>query len=468
MIAALATPWGESALAVVRTSGVGSIEKLDTVFHGIGNKPEVSIDTEQQGPKNNKSGKLSVLPGFRMVRGIIVDPQSRETVDDVIAAVYRKPRSYTGEDSVELFVHGSLPGIQKIMEVLYSLGFRDAEPGEFTLRAFINGKLDLTRAEAVNEIVTAKTKQAQTLAFHRLSGSVERAVQEVKNELTALVSVVELQLDYSEDEGEAEDRPVPPDALEELGAKCIALGKTFSTGRLYQQGVRVVLAGKTNAGKSSLFNLFLKEDRAIVSEVHGTTRDYLESWITLRGIPLLLYDTAGLRSAGDPVETEGIRRTEKVLAQADIVLYIVDAGAGIEKEDVRRLSRIEKECPCLRIWNKIDVAEEQAPEGYYPLSTVEMHGFHAIEETLITMVIDSTSAAASINGPVIDSLRQKECLNRAAEALHRAEDAVRDGMPLDMTAVELQDALQALGEITGEVTSADILDSIFSRFCVGK
>lgn len=451
-IAALATPWGESAVAVIRTSGGGAIQKVGSLL----------ADREN----------LEEVPAFRIVRTVIADPDDGTELDDLLLAVYRGPNSYTGEDSVELFVHGSLPGIQRILEALHRVGFRDANPGEFTLRAFVNGKLDLTRAEAVHEIVTAKTKQAQSLALHRLGGSIENAVNGIKTELTDLLGLVELQLDYSEDEGEAEDRPISWNVISGIRNQCVELAETFSTGRLYQQGVRVVLAGKTNAGKSSLFNLFLKEDRSIVSEIHGTTRDYIESWITLRGVPVKLYDTAGLRLPDNPVESEGIRRTEEVLGQADIVLYIVDATAGIDDEDRRRLAILSAERPCIRIWNKVDAVSAGGaaalPEGYYPLSTVEVKGFHEIEDAIVSAAAAAVSGSVTEGTPVIDSLRQKELLDRAVTALDRAEETVRGGLPIDMTAMELHDALRALGEITGEVTSADILNSIFSRFCVGK
>lgn len=455
-IAALATPWGESALAVIRTSGQGSIEQVDRIFKPAGNK---------DGLKD--SGRLTAGGGFRIRRGMLIRPETEEEIDDILAAVYRAPNSYTGEDGVELFVHGSLPGIQRIMEALHSVGFRDARPGEFTLRAFVSGKVDLTRAEAVNEIVTAKSKQAQSLALHRLTGSVQRVINEAKFALTELVALVELQLDYSEDEGEAEDRPVPAERIRAVREKCLELAGTFSTGRLYQQGVRVALAGRTNAGKSSLFNLLLREDRSIVSEIHGTTRDYIESWITLQGIPVLLYDTAGLRTADNSVESEGIRRTEDVIGQADIVLYLVDACEGASAEDTGRLEELESRLPVLRVWTKTDTAPAAPPEGYLGLSTVSMDGFHALENAVVDLATRQARGDAT-GGAVIDSLRQKELLERAAGALEKAEQAVRDGMPLDMTAMELQDALGALGEITGEVTSADILDTIFSRFCVGK
>jgi tRNA modification GTPase len=446
-IAALATPWGASAVAVIRTSGQGSIEEMSRIF--------------------SPGDRLSAAEGHTVVRGALLDGESGGVIDDVIAAVYRGPKSYTGEDSVELFVHGSLPGIERILAVLKRRGFRPAGPGEFTLRAFLNGKLDLTKAEAVNEIVTAKSGAAHSLALHRLGGSVERRIREIKEELLRIYAEVELQLDYSEDEGEAEYREVDLDALRSLGRQCRDLARTYETGRLYQQGIRVALGGRTNAGKSSLFNLFLKEDRSIVSEIHGTTRDYIEAWISIGGIPVLLYDTAGLRAHRDPVEWEGIRRTERILENADIVLYLVDSTGGVLSEDTERLAALKEQgIPCLRLWNKVDLTDEAPPEGFMPVSVQTHEGFSAIERAVVELVPDRTGYGSG--EPVIDSLRQRDLLLRAADGLDLAGRSVEEEAPLDMIAVDLKDALDALGEITGEVTSAEILKTIFSDFCVGK
>ncbi len=446
-IAALATPWGTSAIAVIRTSGQRSIEGVAELF--------------------SKGKRLSEAAGGTVVRGIIRDADSGKALDDAVAAVYRAPRSYTGEDGVELFVHGSLPGIEQIFQALKKQGFRMAGPGEFTLRAFLNGKLDLTKAEAVNEIVTAKSRAAHSLALHRLGGSVERRIREIKKELTRLFAEVELQLDYSEDEGEAECREVDLEAVSRLKEQCEELARTYETGKLYQHGIRVALGGRTNAGKSSLFNLFLKEDRSIVSEIHGTTRDYIEAWISIKGIPVLLYDTAGLRLHRDPVESEGIRRTERILQNADIVLYLVDSTEGVDREDIERLAALERGgSHCLRLWNKVDLTEEGPPEGFLPVSVPGLEGFTEIEEAIVSLAPERS--AYESGEPVIDSLRQRDLLVRAVSGLGLVRRSVEGGAPLDMIAVDMKDALDALGEITGEVTSAEILQTIFSNFCVGK
>ena len=443
-IAALATPWGTSAIAVIRTTGKDTIGHLDPLFRG--------------------RRALAETPSHSLSRGTLLSGQEGPPLDDVLAAVYRPPHSYTGEESVELFVHGSPPGIQGILEALGRAGFRQANRGEFTFRAFLNGKLDLTRAEAVHEVVTAKSGAAQSLALARLSGAVAERIDAAKGELLRLMGLIELQLDYSEDEGEAEDRPVPLEEIDRILKAIRSLSDTFTTGRIYREGIRIALAGRTNAGKSSLFNLFLREDRSIVSEIHGTTRDYIESWITLGGIPAILYDTAGMRAADHPVEAEGIRRTEQVLSGADVVLYLVDAAEGETGEDRRRLEILGARS--VRVWNKVDTVAAGPPEGYFPVSAVTGEGFKALEEEIRGRALGGTRI--DTGEPVIDSMRQKRLLDSAAEALDEARGGIQAGAPLDMIAPDVHEALQSLGEITGEVTREDILDEIFSNFCVGK
>jgi tRNA modification GTPase len=278
---------------------------------------------------------------------------------------------------------------------------------------------------------------------------------------------IELQLDYSEDEGEAGEREPPLEKMEQIRKRCADLAETYHTGRVFQQGVRVALAGRTNAGKSSLFNLFLKEDRAIVSEIHGTTRDYLEAWINIDGVPVLLYDTAGLRSVSDSIESEGIRRTEKLLASSDIVLYLVDSSEGIHEEDTSQIEAMRgKGIRCIPLWNKIDISPDETPEGFVALSLTTQEGFHEVEKAVKNAALKNSTVKTG--EPVIDSLRQKELLDRAVLDLEHVGESIRRKVPLDMVAVDLRDALDALGEITGEITTADILETIFSHFCVGK
>lgn len=437
-IVALATPWAASALAVVRVSGRDSIELASRCFPKAGKLP---------------SAKTHTIHFARMHH-----PESGELLDEVTVAVFRAPHGYTGEEAMEISCHGSLAGIRKVIEALKCAGFRDAAPGEFTFRAFMHGKIDLTRAEAVQEIVSAKSRKAHALALNRLSGKLYRYIDEMKQQLVKVMSHVEIQLDYAEDEVLL-DQEVPIDLLERIGRDMSVLAETYHAGKVYSEGLRIALAGATNAGKSSLFNLFLKEDRSIVSDIHGTTRDYIESWISLEGIPLRLYDTAGFRSSSDLIEEEGIRRSTQLLDQADLILYL--NGADDDPEPELSAERV------IRIWNKADIREGEAPEGYIPLSTLTGEGFSALEQAILKLIAQQ-GIASQEQEVMIDSLRQQQILLSAADALEAARCAAQEGLPLDIIAPELQLAAQLLGEITGEVTSADILDTIFSGFCVGK
>ena len=450
-IAALATGWEESAIAVIRTSGSASIKNASSVF-------------------SNKEGLLNA-EGGTIVYGYVVDPESGERADEVLAAVFRAPKSYTGENSVEFFTHGGIPAVSVVLSALKKAGFRDAAPGEFTMRAFVNGKLDLTKAEAVHEIVTAKTEKAHALALNRLSGALSKRIDGMKTAVMDMLSSVELLLDYPEDEldGQAGGYPLDVAAVGGLCSDVKRLADSFRAGRVFRDGVPAALAGRTNAGKSSLFNILLKEDRAIVSEVHGTTRDYIESWITVQGIPLRLFDTAGLRDSDNPVEAEGIKRSGEVIADAGIVMYLVDAGEGISDEDRSFLEAFKGEERLIRIWSKSDTVSDapgrEVPEGFIPVSSVSGDGLKELEQALYEAALGKKGLEDNI---VIDSLRQRDLLSRAREALERTRTAAEQQAPLDAAAMELRDALDALGEITGEVSSADILNNIFANFCVGK
>ncbi|MDC7228373.1 MAG: tRNA uridine-5-carboxymethylaminomethyl(34) synthesis GTPase MnmE [Spirochaetales bacterium] len=453
-IAALATGWEESAIAVIRTSGSDAIGLASNIF-------------------SNKGG-LQKAEGGTIVYGYVVDPETGERVDEVLAAVFRAPKSYTGEDSVEFYCHGGIPAVSVVLSALKKGGFRDAAPGEFTMRAFINGKLDLTRAEAVHEIVTARTARAHSLALNRLSGGLEKRIDGLKKRLLDMLSSVELLLDYPEDEldGQAGEYPLDAKAVSELCADIGRLAESFKAGKVFRDGVPVALAGRTNAGKSSLFNLLLREDRAIVSEVHGTTRDYIESWITVKGIPLRLFDTAGLRASDNPVEAEGIKRSGEVIAEAGIVLYLVDSTEGLNEEDEAFISGFEDAERLIKLWSKIDTVpaageenDADIPEGFIPVSSVSGKGLNDLEDALSEAALGRKGLEDDV---VIDSMRQRDLLSRAKEALVNTAAAAAEEAPLDAAAMELRDALDALGEITGEVSSADILNNIFSNFCVGK
>lgn len=441
-IAALATPWGESAVAVIRTSGAGAVERIAACF--------------------SRSSALRKAESHAMVHGMLVDPDLGQEIDEVLCAVFLDGRGYTGEESVEIYAHGSLPGIQLILELLRKAGFRDAQPGEFTLRAFLNGRMDLTQAEAVAEIVSAKSRTAHSMALHRLAGGIRERIDSAKEELTILLGAVEIQLDYPEDEVPAADL-VDPARIRALGEDLQGLTESYTVGRLYNEGARIALSGRTNAGKSSLFNLFVREDRSIVSEVHGTTRDFVHEKVTIQGIPVTLYDTAGLResASGDAVEEEGIRRSGLVTGEADLVLYLVDGTQGVARNELDALDREQT----ILVWSKADISTAAPPDGFIPVSSSSCEGFTELEGAIRERLLGRVSGD---DAAVIDSARQRDLLIRAREALAEVETGLKADMPLDALAVDLREALDALGEITGEVTTAEVLNDMFSRFCVGK
>jgi tRNA modification GTPase len=458
-IAAVATALGESALALIRTSGEGSLEMLAKIF----SRPE----------------KLSGARGNTVVHGWIVGAEG-ERIDDVLVAVYRAPATFTGEDGADISCHGGIASARKVMEALGHAGFREALRGEFSFRAFMNGKLDLTRAESIMEIVAAKTGAAQKNAVRRLSGALEREIREIAAGITTALAGAEIYLDYSEDDGvgggendameEAgllPDRQLAEKALERLKI----LSDSYRRERLYSQGALGVIAGRPNAGKSSLFNALLREDRSIVADAPGTTRDWIEAWVSIEGIPVRLADTAGLRSSEDPVEKLGVERSRELLAEADIILYVLDGAEGVAEADREFLAGHGDDgaaAPVLALWNKADLAPP--PPSLRPVSAKTGEGIAELAREIAAVLEQSLGGgdgrAESAAGAGTE--RQKTLIDRAIAALEEALALADKQEPLDLIAQELREAMNALGEITGEVSTAELLDAMFSRFCVGK
>ena len=442
-IVALATPPASSALAVIRISGAGSLRSLSALLRGA---PD-----------------LEAAAGHTIRYAVVLD--GTEPVDEVMVAIYQAPRSYTGEQGAEIFCHGGIPVVRHLLSLLTRSGFRQAGPGEFTQRAFLNGRMDLTRAEAVNEIVRARSDRARGLALERLHGAIESRIRSARDALADVRASLEVMIDYPEEELEGDT--LNESRLAEAEALLAGLAATYRTGRIYQEGVTVAVAGATNAGKSSLFNALLRQDRAIVSEIHGTTRDWLEGQVSVEGVPVRLFDTAGLRATVDPLETEGMRRTEEVIRGADLVLFLVDATVGVSETDRTHVERLRADGrPVLLLWNKTDLAVGAPPDGFLPVSAATGAGLRALEQAMATAILGG--AAGEPGQPLIDSERQRDLLQRALAAVARFRRARAAGTSADLLAADLTDALDALGEITGEVSSAEILERMFASFCVGK
>lgn len=460
-MAALATPPGTGALAVVRIAGPGSIARLSRAF----SRPDV----------------LSAALGHAAVYGKIIGLDGL-AVDEVVAVVFKAPASYTGQDGVDIMCHGGPATVEGVMAALDTCGFRRALPGEFTFRAFYNGKLDLARAEAVGELVSARTTAARADAFARLSGGLSRELSAIRAKLVRVAAAFALRLDYGEDES-PEDIIVELPALRQAREACLKLADSYAVGRVLRDGAVVAFAGRTNAGKSSLFNRLLKEERAIVSSTHGTTRDYLEADLDLGGLPVRLVDTAGVRESADPVEVEGVRRSLLVAGGADVVVYVVDAKLGLSSEDETFISANSS---AIQVWNKVDdPMAKPAPAGWLGVSAASGAGENELVASIRSALLGATlpgiaradgSPADQSKSPAavvpavarIGTARHRDALIRAANSLGDAVTAVESGEPVDMAAVDIASALESLGEITGETTSEDILESLFSNFCVGK
>ncbi len=454
-IAAIATALAPGAIGIVRASGKDCIEKICAVF--------------------SRPGALKEAAGNSLVYGWLRTPTDKEKIDEVMLGVYRAPKSYTGEDMVEIFCHGGVRVVNAVLELLLANGFRQAERGEFTFRAYINGKTDLTRAEAVREIIDSKTDSSRGHAVGRLSGSLYEEIGGIKKLVTDTLASIEVEIEYPEDEETISDTFNESDLVQAV-SRLQTLVSSWKSERLYQDGARVVLCGRTNAGKSSLFNALLKEDRAIVSDIAGTTRDYLECWASFDGIPVRLFDTAGLRSTSDVIEAEGVERTRDLSSDADIVLYVADCTSGLTQED-EAFIRAQHDVPVVLVWNKTDKTGAHplppAVDGVDPgnLIAVSAHtgeNIGTIVSTVATL-LSGTRTDNTENRTGLGSRRQRDVV---AEALERAQHALataRSGeYGLDAVVQDLEDCLDSLGAVTGQVTPDDVLDSVFSRFCVGK
>ena len=441
VIYALATAWAKSAIAVVRVSGEGCIKALSGAIEGKRDICNLGSNTAYYCH--------------------LMDRQSSLEIDDVVLTVFRDGHGYTGEEAVEISCHGGLQIVKDVLAAMENLGFRQALPGEFTMRAFLHGKMDLTRAEAVNELINSRGRTGQTMALNRLNGALFDRINKIKAIIIEIMGIVEVQLDYSEGEI-GEDLSFPMDKLDQAISELGRIKDSFRTGKLFGQGARVVLAGPSNAGKSSLFNLFLKEERSIVSSTLGTTRDYIEASCNIGGIPVRLYDTAGFRSLSESeIEEEGIRRSRSLMYAADVIIYMADCTDGSEPDD-----SVLSDPRCIAVLNKIDLGDVSRP-GFIRLSVSTGQGFDELCNAIVAKLTSDVSVPDD-SALVIESERQRKDLERAQTALEGARLAVEKDLPLDIVSMDIQEALEALGELTGEVTTDDILDQIFGSFCVGK
>jgi tRNA modification GTPase len=382
-----------------------------------------------------------------------------DDLDDVVAVYY--PKGYTGEPTVEISCHGSLYVQQAVLQALVDDGARMAGPGEFTMRAFSNGRLNLSQAEAVADLIDAVTPQQHRLAVSQLRGSYAAKLKELRQQLLDLTSLMELELDFSQEDVEFADRTELRRLLSTLHTQLATLIASFRMGNALKRGIPVAIVGKPNAGKSSLLNALLGDERAIVSDVPGTTRDTVEELLTIGNLTFRFIDTAGLRSSSDTVEAMGIERSRKAIADADIVLYVHDLTQPFSHDDLASLPVGDKHL--ILVGNKSDLAGTVLPEGFVAISAKGGKGLDGLREAMLAAVEPQAMQHVLLANP-----RHHEALMRVQQALMQVSQGLEAGIPADLLAVDLRDALYHLGSITGEVVSDDILDNIFSRFCIGK
>ncbi|NOY60897.1 MAG: tRNA uridine-5-carboxymethylaminomethyl(34) synthesis GTPase MnmE [Calditrichaeota bacterium] len=456
-IAAISTARGVGAIAIVRLSGKESVQIADKIFRG--------------------KRKLQNLEPARAAFGKIIQRKNDDTVDqveildEVIVTKFNAPHSFTGEDIVEINCHGGVYVAQEILNLLLANGARIAEPGEFTKRAFINGKIDLVQAESIADIINAQTRTSLELSVSQLSGELSEKLKSLRNALKKQCMLLEIELDFSEEDLEFAGRDTLLVDLEKLLTEVNSLLDSFQYGRIIREGAHTVLVGRPNVGKSSILNRLLEDDRAIVSDIPGTTRDSLEESLDINGVLFKITDTAGLRETKGQIEKEGVKRTRKLIEDADILVYIFDATlfhkdkSLAEFEELRRKHSDKK---ILTIMNKIDLVkdvEKFDSKGSLKISAKTGFGFNALQEQLVHLVIGGHN---NLENTMIAKVRHRDILRRARDYLENAKKSLSSNLSSEFVAFDLRAALDAIGELTGQVTSEEILDDIFANFCIGK
>ncbi len=456
-IAAIATPIGEGAISVIRVSGEFAINKVASRFRGKIN--------------------LSKAKGHTAHFGRIVNNQN-ETIDEVVCTVFREPKSFTGENTVEVSCHGGIHVTRRVLECILEIGVHPAKPGEFTQRAFLNGKLDLSQAEAIADLIQAQSDKARRTSIDQLEGSLSKQIHIVREQLVNSLGLLELELDFSEENIALIDKKKVKNFFEHAILEIDQLIKTYKYGKVWREGVRVALIGVPNAGKSSLLNALLKENRAIVNDIPGTTRDFIEEKMMIEGVMFRLIDTAGLRETEDPVEKEGVHRTWKVIKRSDIIVLVHDSTKTITNEEIVFLETINKENKnqngIIFANNKIDLQTERwlskgLPERVIMVETsaVNNAGIEKLKETLFQRIF-SQGQVENKESVIITNERHYSALLKAKQSLISALDSLRKGESEEFIAVDLRTAIDSIGEIIGLVTTEEILNNIFSKFCIGK
>lgn len=446
-ICAISSPYGSGGIAVIRVSGEQAISIVDSLFAG-------HVSLQEAKPNTVHFGRILKTDRF-------ADRTETETLDEVLCSVFRAPHSFTGEDTVEIACHGSLYIQQEMLRWLIDAGCRAAEPGEFTRRAFLNGKMDLTQAESVADLIAAQSKAEKDLALSQLRGSVSNELAALRERLLHFTSLIELELDFADhEELEFADRSELNALAAEIQTKLESLLSSFRTGNAIKNGIPVAIVGAPNVGKSTLLNALLGEQRAIVSDIQGTTRDTIEDTLVLDGILFRLIDTAGMRETNDTLENMGIERSRKAIERAQIVIHVVD------NEDLRfKIEDFKFSGTVINVLNKADLMEHRAQSTEHRLLiSAKNNDIEPLKQELVRVAKESMHTSAVM----LSNARHYEAISRAHEAILRVQQGLAEGLSGELLSMDLQDCLSALGEVTGQITNQEVLSNIFSKFCIGK
>ncbi len=455
-IAAISTPLGEGGIGIVRLSGPKAIDIIRKIFIPVSKK------------------NISKSSGFTLHYGYIYEKKIK--IEEVLVSIMKAPKSYTREDVVEISGHGGILPLRKILELCLENGARIADPGEFTKRAFLNGRIDLVQAEAVSQIIRAKTDKALNCAINQLSGKLSEKIKRLKNELIDLLAYLEASLDYSDEDIEFLSSNEILKRVNRIQKNLSLLIATFNKGKIIQEGVKTSIVGKPNVGKSSLLNALLNTEKAIVTPIPGTTRDIIEDYVNIKGIPLNIMDTAGIRKVKNTVEKIGVERSKESIKKSDLILFIVDISQPLDKEDFFIYEFIKENLDnkkLILIGNKVDLVQKVSDEKlkemsstYVKISATKEIGIDKLEEIVFSLFISGEIDLSS--EVLVTSLRHKDALIKANQSLKRSIEAINNNHSEEFIALDLRCALNSLGEIIGEVATEDILDRVFSNFCVGK
>jgi tRNA modification GTPase len=450
-ICGVSTPPGEGGIGIIRMSGARAVEIASAVFKARSNK------------------RLEDLPSHVLLYGKVHDPGTGDVIDEALVSVMRAPASYTREDIVEINCHGGMMPLWRIMNLLNSSGARQAEPGEFTKRAFLNGRIDLAQAEAVMDIIHAKTELSHQAANEQLLGGLSSEVATLRERLISIVAAVEAGIDFPEEEIEAPTGHSLADEVESVLQSVERLISSFQYGKVLREGIATAIIGKPNVGKSSLLNSLLKQDRAIVTDIPGTTRDVLEEYLNIEGLPFKILDTAGIRHSHDVVEREGVRRSLVKIGAADIVLIVFDASQPLSGEDKRVLDEAKGK-PAIVVMNKCDLTRKAEvlvwPEVVVEISCKTGVGLDSLRKTLVDLVKQGAVPTREHSWAV--NQRHKTALEQAKASLEKALASTTSGLSVEFIALDLRDALDSVGLIIGATHTDDILERIFRDFCIGK